>query len=79
MSRFAIEAFVTAVQVFVTAVLTYYLIAFKVSRSSRVFPGVREHVAYFLSSHTHSPSSLDSAGIFLSFIPWQWHQLLWLY
>jgi hypothetical protein len=35
MSRFAIEAFITAVQVFVTAVLTYYMIGFKVSRSSR--------------------------------------------
>ena len=31
MSRFAVEAFVTAVQIFITALLTYYLIGFQVS------------------------------------------------
>ena len=31
-SRFAIEAFVTAIQCFVTAILTYYLIGFEVSK-----------------------------------------------
>lgn len=33
MSRFGVEAFVTAIQVFITAILTYYLIGFKVSPS----------------------------------------------
>jgi hypothetical protein len=31
-SRFAVEAFITAVQCFLTAILTYYLIGFEVSK-----------------------------------------------
>jgi len=40
MSRFAVEAFVTAIQSLITALLTYYLIGFKVSLSepTLVFP-----------------------------------------